>query len=209
MSIMLDTPPAVWTAPRETIESSNLAWLIRTAGAPDYRALHTWSDRERERFWQTVIERIEIRFRKPWRQMLDLSDGPERARWLVGAEWNIAESCFQAPPRSPAIVFQREDRPLQTITVEELDALSNRVANAFRNRGLQPGEAVAFVLPMTPEAVAAYLGVVKAGAAAVGIADSFSAEEIATRLRIGRARWVLTQQAIVRGHRRHALYDRM
>ncbi len=48
-------------------------------------------------------------------------------------------------------------------------------------------------LPMTAEAVVAHLGVLLAGCAAVGIADSFSAAEVAARLRIGGAAAVITQ----------------
>ena len=47
--------------------------------------------------------------------------------------------------------------------------------------------------PMTAEAVVAYLGIVLAGCAVVAIADSFSAAEIAARLRIGGASAILTQ----------------
>ncbi len=48
-------------------------------------------------------------------------------------------------------------------------------------------------MPMTVESVVAYLGVILAGCTAVTIADSFSAPEIAARLRIGRCKAVFTQ----------------
>lgn len=49
------------------------------------------------------------------------------------------------------------------------------------------------VLPMTVEAVVLYLAVIHCGCVVVSIADSFSAEEIALRLRISRAVAVFTQ----------------
>jgi len=55
------------------------------------------------------------------------------------------------------------------------------------------GDAVALILPMTPTAVAAYLGLVLAGCSVIGIADSFSASEVAMRLRISRATLLITQ----------------
>lgn len=53
-------------------------------------------------------------------------------------------------------------------------------------------------LPMSAEAVVAYLGVVLAGCAVIGIADSFSAAEVASRLRIGEAAGIITQVRIRR-----------
>ena len=55
------------------------------------------------------------------------------------------------------------------------------------------GEAVAIDMPLTVEAVVAYLGIVLAGCVVVGIADSFAATEIATRLRIAEAKAIITQ----------------
>ena len=46
---------------------------------------------------------------------------------------------------------------------------------------------------MTMEAVVAYFGIVLAGCAAVSIADSFAAAEIASRLRISNAAAIVTQ----------------
>lgn len=55
------------------------------------------------------------------------------------------------------------------------------------------GDALAMVLPMTVEAVVLYLAVIHCGCVVVSIADSFSPEEIALRLRISRAVAVFTQ----------------
>ncbi len=48
-------------------------------------------------------------------------------------------------------------------------------------------------MPLTMEAVVAYFGIVLAGCAAVSIADSFAAAEIASRLRISNAAAIVTQ----------------
>lgn len=48
-------------------------------------------------------------------------------------------------------------------------------------------------MPLTVEAVVAYLGIILAGCAAVSIADSFAAAEIASRLRIANAAGIITQ----------------
>lgn len=62
---------------------------------------------------------------------------------------------------------------------------------------------------MTVEAVVAYFGIVLAGCAAVSIADSFAAAEIAMRLRISNAAAIVTQDVIGRGKKLHPLYARV
>ncbi|KAF5838049.1 hypothetical protein DUNSADRAFT_3483 [Dunaliella salina] len=71
------------------------------------------------------------------------------------------------------------------------------------------GDAVALILPMTPWAVACYLGVILAGCVVVSIADSFASEEVATRLRIAKACLVITQDVLVRGGKHLPLYSRV
>jgi acetyl-CoA synthetase len=62
---------------------------------------------------------------------------------------------------------------------------------------------------MTYESVAIYLGIVRRGAVVVSVADSFAAAEIATRLRIGEAKAVFTQDVIARGGKSLPLYERV
>lgn len=52
---------------------------------------------------------------------------------------------------------------------------------------------MAIDMPLTAEAVVAYLGIVLAGCAVVSIADSFAAGEIASRTRIARTKAIFTQ----------------
>ena len=59
------------------------------------------------------------------------------------------------------------------------------------------------------ESVAIYLGIVKAGCVVVGIADSFAPDEIATRLRIGDAKAIFTQDYINRAGKHLRLYEKV
>ena len=64
-------------------------------------------------------------------------------------------------------------------------------------------------MPMRPEAVAIYLGIVWAGCVVVGIADSFRPPEIAARLRISDAVAVFTQDVVHRAGKTHPLYENL
>ncbi|GFQ04980.1 probable acyl-activating enzyme 18 peroxisomal [Phtheirospermum japonicum] len=64
-------------------------------------------------------------------------------------------------------------------------------------------------MPMTSTAVIIYLAIVLSGFVVVSIADSFAPQEIATRLRVSKAKAVFTQDFIIRGGRRFPLYSRV
>lgn len=203
---MLESLQPAWEPTADFIGTTNLAWLMQRAGVDSYEALHQWSVQNREDFWVTVIERLKIRFQKQFGHVLDLSNGVENPQWLVNARFNIVESCFNAPADSTAIIHQAEDGSLKTTSVGDLEKLTNRVAASLRHQGFKSGDALAIVMPMTAEAVAIYLGIIKAGCVVVGIADSFRPKEIATRLRLAKTVAVFAQDVIVRGGKSLPLY---
>jgi len=195
-----------WIPTQEFISTTNMAWLMHAANVTTYEQLHTWSVRDREGFWKIAIERLGIVIRKPYSRVLDLSNGMETPRWLPDARMNIVESCFTAAPDAPAILSQAENGPITTTTFAELEALTNRVAASLVRDGFKPGNAIAVIMPMTVECVAIYLGIIKAGCAVVGIADSFRPKEIAVRLRIANTVAIFTQDIMIRAGKSHPLY---
>lgn len=195
-------PPQAWRPDDARIQGSNLAWLMGRTGNEDLPGLHAWSAAHRADYWQAVLDRLQVPFHEPPAPILDDADGVEDARWLPGARLNVAELCFQADPGAPAILAGREGSDtVTTWTFGELKRLADRVGHGLQGLGLQPGDAVALYLPMTPECVAAYLGIVQAGMAVVSIPDSFAAPEVATRLRLGDAKAVVSVDAFQRGGR--------
>ena len=206
--ILLSPTDSIWRPTTEIFEASNVAWLMRHAGCTEYDQLHRWSVDHRAEYWRVAIERLDIVFREPPRQILDDSEGPENARWLVGAKLNITDSCFQGAADSPAMIVQSPESPCRRISVGELEEQANRIARSLEAWGVQPGDAVALVLPMSFTAVAAYLGILKRGAVVVGIPESFSSRQIELRCRLSDTRWVVTQDGIQRGGKVLPLYER-
>ncbi|NJK51522.1 AMP-binding protein, partial [Candidatus Gracilibacteria bacterium] len=203
------SPPPAWFPSNEQLGTTNLVALMDELNISSYQDLHAWSVENRAEFWDITIQRVGIRFRQKYRQIVDLSQGVESPQWLVDARLNIAESCFNAPEDSPAIIFQPEGGSLSVMSYGELNALSNRVANGLVEAGFEVGDAIAIAMPMTAESVAIYLGIVKAGCAVVSIADSFAASEIATRLRISNAKGIFTQDTILRAGKQLPLYAKI
>jgi acetyl-CoA synthetase len=198
-----------WEPSPESVRESNLYALMEEERAATYAEIHRWSVQNPEAFWKRTIRALDIKLRRPYIQLLDVSGGVAHAQWLRGAELNIADSCFNNSPEFPAIITRRPDTRMEAITVGELDRLSNRVANGLQALGISKGDAVAIDMTMTAESVAVYLGIVKAGATVVSIADSLPPEEIAKRLRIGRAKAVFTQDEITRAGKSLPMYEKV
>lgn len=199
----------VWMPRPEELNHSNIAVLMREQGLPSYAALHAWSVKERAAFWLWGIRRLGLQFETPATTILDDSDGVERARWLPGARYNIAESCFRGDPNRPAIVWTGPGLELTTVTLAELDAESRSVAQALVAMGLEPGTAIAIDMPMNPRSIAIYIGIVRAGMAVVSIADSMAPDEVKIRLRIAGARVLFTVGHMLRGGKRLPLYEKL
>lgn len=192
--------PAWQPGARES--NSRVRQLMRQQGKATVAELHAWSVQEPEAFWGWALQALRIRFAAPPSRVLDDSMGPEHARWLPDAQLNIVNSCFTADAARDAILWQEPGRALARTTYGELAALTAQVAAALPAHGFAPGDAVAICMPMTPESVAIYLGIVAAGMVVVSIADSMAPDEIATRLRIAHARGIFTVDDVMRGGKR-------
>jgi acetyl-CoA synthetase len=197
---------SVWEPDDGVISSSNVSALMETQGFSSFDRLHEWSVSQPEAFWRVVIDELGIRFAVAPKRVLGSSDltNPD---WLPGARMNIVASCLDRDPTSVAIISRGQDA-LDTMTIGDLSSLVAGFAAGFRIEGFSTGDAVAIMMPMSTEAVVAYLGIIAAGGVVVSIADSFAPEEIATRLEISNAIAVVTQSDAVRMGKEMRLYDR-
>ena len=199
-------PPPAWFPTDADITEANITHLMTELSIKTYPEFHAWSIANRDTFWQMMIDRLGIKVVGTHR--CAVTDATGTATHL--SKLNIVDSCFRTVDDAIAIVAQREgDENLATLTYRELACMTNRVANGLVDIGLKPGDAVAIDMPMNAESVAIYLGIVKAGCVVVGIADSFAPDEIATRLRIGEAKAIFTQDYINRAGKRLPLYEKV
>ncbi|CAJ1938533.1 unnamed protein product [Sphenostylis stenocarpa] len=169
-------------------------------------------------YWSLVLKELSVTFVEPPKCILDTSD-PSRhgGTWLPGSVLNIADCCVQPsshpykPDDSLAIVWRDEgfdDSEVNRITLKQLRQQVMLVANAIDTR-FSKGDAIAIDMQMTVNAVIIYLAIVLAGCVVVSIADSFAPKEIATRLRVSKAKGIFTQDFISRGGRKFPLYSRV
>lgn len=203
-----ETAPA-WLPDDDFSAKTHIAQLMTELNMPSLSALHTWSTEQYPDFWHAMLRKLNIVFRHQPSAICQLDCGVEFPNWLPQATLNISDSCFTAPPTATAIIFPDKNNAPQKMTYDELNRFSNRIANSLRARGINTGDNIAIILPMTVEAVAIYLGIIKIGAVVVSIADSFSAMEIATRLRITKPKMIFTQDIILRGNKALHLYEKI
>ncbi len=84
------------------------------------------------------------------------------------------------------------------LTYGELQERANRFANIIRSLSLQRGECVAALLGRAPELFIAALGTLKAGGVHCSLFSAFGPEPLKTRLQLGRARVLVTNDALYR-----------
>ena len=198
--------PPSWLPDPATVENSNLRWLMDTLEISKYDDLHRWTVDHREEFWKICLDRLGIGFDAGPGSILEGT--AQDPRWLPRARLNIVASVLDGPADGLAVVHGAAGR-LQRVTYGDLGRDVARCANGLRAVGVGLGDAVAIVMPMTYEAVVAYLAIVAIGGAVVSIADSFAPDEIATRLQIARTHWAVTQHATTRGGKVLPMYEKV
>lgn len=205
-----DGPPKVWIPGDYEKTSSNIAGLMSAKGFDNYKELHRWSVENRDEFWETVIGLTGFKFSQNPERILDLSTDNENPTWLPGAALNCVDNCFNAEVHETAIISGKENSSsLSRMTYGELEKLVNRVSNGLIDMGFSRGDRIALYMPMTPDCVAAYLGIIKSGCQVVSIADSFSPAEVKSRMEISNAKAVITLNEYARSGKIIKLYEKV
>ncbi|CAN8321792.1 unnamed protein product [Cochlearia groenlandica] len=216
--------PLYWFPSLSMSKSTNLGRLMETHGPrllgdsyknplESFQLFRRFSVEHPQVYWSLVFDELSLVFQTPPSCILDKSK-PEGA-WLPDAVLNIAESCLipSSHPKkeddSVAVVWREEgldDSPINQMTLKELRDRVMLVASGISGSFVK-GDTIAIDMPMTVDAVIIYLAIILAGCVVVSIADSFAAKEIATRLKISKAKGIFTQDYILRGGRSFPLYS--
>ena len=190
----------VWTPTAAYVENANVTRLMRAHGIESIDALRQRSVEELDWFWDAVVRDLGIPFANPYDQVYDDSDGIEWTRWFCGGEVNIASACvdrWAADPErvdQPAVIGEREDGEIRTLTYGELRDEVDRLATALRAAGMRPGDAIGVFMPMVPEALIAAYAIAKVGAIYLPIFSGFAAAAVAARLQDAAVKLVFTAE---------------
>jgi acetyl-CoA synthetase len=176
----------VWEPDEQRLEQANLTRLMRRLGVERYAHLHRLSVEEPERFWPELVDDLGLLFSRRWDEVRDLSGGAEWARWFVGGQLNMAESCVhrwaRERPGDEALVGLFEDGSRSSLTWAEASTAVRKVAEALLELGVERGDRVALFMPMCPAVAVAAHACAHVGAIQVPIFSGFAGPAIGQRL---------------------------
>ena len=117
-------------------------------------------------------------------------------RWEVPRRYNIAADVLDKhEPSRPAMYWEDSEGNERTLTFGDMQALTNRTANALRAYGVGEGDRVAVMLPPLPEAAAAFLATYKLGGVLLSLSILYGDDSIVHRLRDCSAKVIVTDAA--------------
>lgn len=150
----------VWQPSSDLLEKSNLALFMRFAETrfnekfPDFQSLYSWSVRNRNQFWQTLLEFSGI-VAEGDRERVWAPSGehPLWGIWFPSLRLNYAENLLRKGGSDPAIISWSEHGKRLTYSFDELRTKTAAVANFYSTCGLQPGDRVCAFVPNIAETV--------------------------------------------------------
>ncbi len=183
------TPQLLWQPSEEFMAGTNLRhymdWLAQTRDLHfgDYHALQQWSAQELGAFWGSLWEYFGIMARQPYAEVLGSRQMPE-AQWFTGSTLNYAEHVFRNKTAEfPALLYQSELGPLQSLSWAELERQVASVAQALREQGVGVGDRVAAYMPNIPETLVAFLAAASLGAVWSSCSPDFGTQSALDRFR--------------------------
>jgi acetyl-CoA synthetase len=195
--------PILWHPTSDYVQRSRLLRFMQRFQIADYPTLYRRSITELEWFWEAALDEMGIEWTGPYRQVLDLSQGIQWARWFPGGRLNLVHNCvdkYRAGTRAdhPAIRWEGEDGAQRSLTYRQLDAEVCRAASVLRRLGVGRGDRVAVFLPMIPEVAVITLACSKLGAIYTPIFSGYGAEAVATRIQDCEAKLLVTADGFFR-----------
>ena len=191
-----DSPAAAWRPTPEYLERSRLRRFLTEVGCADLEELQARAEVDPAWFWSAAVRDLGIRFDPEPESMLDVSRGPQWARWWAGAGFNYVAAAVDEPaahrPHEVALTWEGEDGSVRSLSRGELRAAVDRAARAMATLGVGRGDRVGIFMPMIPETVIAVLAVGKLGAIYTPIFSGYGAPAVASRLADCGARLLVT-----------------
>jgi acetyl-CoA synthetase len=186
-----------WTPTPEYVENANVTRFMRKHGIASIDEFRRRSIEESEWFWDAVVEDLGIEFRTPYERVLDSSGGAPWSKWFIGGHVNLTHNCVDRHALGgrgdrPALISEREDGEVRTLTYSELKREVDAIAAGLRALGVKKGDPVAVFMPMVAEAVIAAYAIAKLGALYMPIFSGFAPSAVAARLQDAKAKVIFT-----------------
>jgi acetyl-CoA synthetase len=172
------------------------------SGMDAYWKLVHEAERDYEGYWARQAREL-LAWKKPFTKVLNASKAPFYT-WYEDGTLNASYNCLDRQVEAgrgdkTAIVFEADDAKVTKVTYRELLALTCRLANAIKARGVKKGDRVVIYMPMSVEGVAAMQACARLGATHSVVFGGFSAQSLRDRIEDTKAVMVVTADEQVRG----------
>lgn len=170
----------------------------------EYFQVYRKSVRDPESFWEEIAEEHFV-WRKKWDKVLEWDFSKPEVRWFENAKLNITENCLDRHLTTrgdkTALLFEPNDpkEEAQHITYRQLHEQVCRMANVFKDNGIEKGDRVCIYLPMIPELAVAVLACARIGAVHSVVFAGFSSIALSTRINDCDCKMVITSDGSFRG----------
>ena len=127
-------------------------------------------------------------------------------KWFHDGTLNVSYNCIDRhlphKANDTAIIFEGDDPSVsRKISYQELKDEVCKLANGFKEIGVQKGDRVTLYMPMVPQAVYAMLACARIGAVHSVVFGGFSADSLAGRIIDCKSEYVITADQAIRGQK--------
>jgi len=197
-----DVKDAAWRPASDATASTRLGRFIQASGERDLEALQRRAERDPAWFWGAAAEDLQLVWQRRPTQTLDLSRGPEWARWWTGGAFNYASAAIDprasSAPNGAALTWEGEDGTVRRYTNAELKAQIDKAAAMFARLEVKEGDRVGIFLPLLPETVITVLALGKLKAIYIPIFSGYADPAVASRLNDAGATLLVTADGTYR-----------
>ncbi|MDX1387435.1 MAG: AMP-binding protein, partial [bacterium] len=187
----------VWRPSKDYIDNANISRFMKKHGIKDYDQLIERSCGNTEWFWEACLQDLNLKWQRPYDQLLDASEGFPWAKWFVGGKINIVDNCIDRHVESgrgdhTAFIWEGDCGSSKKCSFAELKGQVDRLAAGLSALGLKKGDRVGLYLPMISEMVVSFFACLKIGAIIIPVFSGFGPEPLAVRLNNAEAKFLIT-----------------
>lgn len=169
----------------------------------EYQKLYKESIEEPDKFWGRLGRDL-LSWERDFQTVHAGSFANGDNSWFLEGRLNASYNCVDRHaiknPDKPAIIYEADEpNEGRTITYGELLREVSRTAYVLKQMGVKKGDSVAIYLPMIPEAVIAFLAIVRIGAVHSVVFAGFSSDSLRDRVIDAQSRVVITTDEGNRG----------
>lgn len=192
----MTTESKIYQPPAAAVQGAHVS------GMAAYDKLVAEAEADYAAYWGRLAKEL-ISWKTPFTKVLDESDAPF-FKWFEDGTLNASYNCLDRNVErglgdKTAIIFEADDGAVTKASYKELLALTCKIANGLKAKGVKKGDRVVIYISMSIEGVAAMQACARIGATHSVVFGGFSAQSLRDRIQDTGAVMVITADQQLRG----------